>query len=154
MENEVNQLDLLQTDIFTHIKNLMVDTEYKKFVNGAADFIISSCQRNYIFQEHLIGLGIIESMTSLIHKYKGDNIIEPIVHALWTIAGENYKNKILVSRTITIEKIIELATTNASYTLQFYCCELLQSITRLSFKPVTGHEKLLKHLLNSLKLAH
>ena len=153
VDNEVNQLDLLQTDIFTHIKNLMVDTKCKKLINGAADFIISSCQSNYKLQEHLIGLGIIESMTSLIHKYKGDNIIEPIVHAMQTIAGENYKNKILVSRTITIENIIELATTNASYTLQFCCCELLQSITRLSFKTVTGHEKLLKHLLNSLKLA-
>ena len=153
VENEVNQLDLLQTDIFTHIKNLMLDTKCKKLINGTADFIISSCQSNYKLQEHLIGLGIVESMTSLTHKYKGDNIIEPIVQALWTIAGENYKNKILVSRTITIENIVELATTNASYTLEFYCYELLQSITRLSFKTVTGHEKLIKHLLNSLKLA-
>ena len=106
------------------------NTSNKAVMKQVCKIVCTTTSDNPQMQVHYIKSGAIHQLTAQIKKIKEDSSHEWIMQALYSIAGNNHRQTIMVAKSLPLPYVVSLATSNSSLILQYYGCEILNVLLR------------------------
>ena len=147
------------TTPFNSTSNNTSNSSNKAVMKQICKIVCTTTSSNIEMQAHFITSGAIHHLTAQIKKIKEDSSHEWIMQALYSIAGNDHRQTMMVAKALPVPYVVSVATSNSSLTLQYYGCEILNVLLRTTSGsssndnshhiPESAASGVMLHLLNS-----
>ncbi|XP_066918337.1 ankyrin and armadillo repeat-containing protein-like [Clytia hemisphaerica] len=147
-ESSSIQMKLISIKIFDILQPCM---HTKGTLKEVCKVIYTSTLKNKQLQLYFMESGSIAELLKQMKKMKKDESQEWIMRALWSIAGGEHRQTMIVAKSLPMQYIVNLTTSNSSTVLQYYGGEFFNVLLRMASYTLSDEvgSNIFLHLLNS-----